>query len=93
MFDETEELLEKRREYFKNSNYKKQKLIEKERFKKMCQYDNLKNLNPDYNEAIIEIQWILQDHSMITRIKLELEFKNFINYLKEKIWYENKITI
>ncbi|MBP7654720.1 hypothetical protein KA977_14970 [Candidatus Dependentiae bacterium] len=55
MFDETEELLEKRREYFKNSNYKKQKLTEKEKFKKMCQYDNLKNLNLNYNSAIVEI--------------------------------------
>jgi hypothetical protein len=85
MFDETEELLEKRKEYFENLNCKEKNLIEKERFKKMCEYDNLENLNPDYKPAIIEIQWILQDHSMITRIKLELEFKNFINYLKEKI--------
>ena len=49
MFDETEELLEKRKEYFENLNCKEKNLIEKERFKKMCQYDNLKNLNPDYN--------------------------------------------
>jgi hypothetical protein len=51
----------------------------------MCQYDNLKNLNPDYNAAIIEIQWILQDHSMITRIKLEKYFNDFINKLKNEI--------
>lgn len=60
-------------------------LTEKERFKKMCQYDNLKNLNPDYNAAIIEIQWIFQDHSMITRIKLEKYFNDFINKLKNEI--------
>lgn len=85
MFDKTKELLKKRKEYFENLNCKEKNLIEKERFKKMCQYDNLKNLNPDYNAAIIEIQWILQDHSIITRIKLEKYFNDFINKLKNEI--------